>query len=141
MTGINICCYQPAEGGGELLERQCLFTSVLFQFPSESRRRSNGRRRASDLLVVLRRGSTPVLCFDRRADTSAGKQRGERRPSVKAALSPHLSPFRRQLCGGAGLRAPPPVELLCLLINSSRKIGLLTKINFHSDPDYGTATD
>lgn len=35
----------------------------------------------------------------------------------------------------------PRVELLWLLINSSRKIGLLTKINFHSDRDYGGETD
>lgn len=40
----------------------------------------------------------------------------------------------------AGLRGPPPVELLCLLINSLRKIGLLTEINFHSDRDYVAAT-
>lgn len=57
---------------------------------------------------------------------------------MPAVVNPKVRRWRAAALGGGGRASD---EQLCLLINLSGKIGLLTKINFHSDGDYSAAAD
>lgn len=79
------------------------------------------------------------------------KHRGELPSSRKAGLFHGFITFRmpavvnpkvaRRFAAALGGGGGAGDEQLCLLINLSGKIGLLTEINFHSDGDYSAATD
>lgn len=93
----------------------------------------------------------PVACDGTLAGSGQNKHRGKLRSSRKAGLFHGFITFwmpaavnpkvRRWLAAALGGAGGAGDEQLCLLINLSGKIGLLTKINFHSDGDYSAATD